>query len=235
MAAAASYEIQGRTVRLPVEVRRAWSASALYAVPAAGLEPLLPGEAFAPLDLGGGQSQLVITLVDYQDNDLDRYREVGIVFFVTPRGAGPEQAGTYIWRLPVDQPFTCEAGRTIWGFPKTVERIDYEESPDGIRGVLWMDGRLVLDLSLPRGGSPSADATTSGFTYTWLHGAAHRTPMTTGGPAVMNPAGAPARLELGDHPVADALRGLGLPRAPALVTWVPHMRGSFGAPEKLEL
>jgi len=233
MGAATSFEIQGRTVRLPVEVRKAWSASALYAVPAAAVEPLLPGDAFAPLELGGGQTQVVLTLVDYQDNDLDSYREIGVVFFVTPRGAGPDQAGSYIWRLPVDQAFTCEAGRAIWGFPKTVERIDYHESPDRIRGVLWMDGRVVLDLALPRGGAPTADATTSGFTYTWLHGAPHRTAMTTGGAAVLNPAGAPSSLELGDHPVADALRSLGLPTPPALVTWVPHMKGTFGAAEKL--
>ena len=32
---------------------------------------------------------------------------------------------TYIHRLPVDQSFTCAAGRGIWGFPKTVERIDF--------------------------------------------------------------------------------------------------------------
>jgi hypothetical protein len=96
-----------------------------------------------------------------------------------------------------------------------------------------MDGRRVLDLSLPRGGTPTSDATTSGVTYTWLHGAAHKTPMTTGGAAVLNPAGAPAALELGDHPVADALRSLGLPKPPSLVTWVPHMRGTFGAAEKL--
>jgi hypothetical protein len=235
MSAQPTYEIQGRSVRLPVEVRRAWSATALYAVPAAAVEPLLPGDAFAPLALGGGQSQLALTLVDYQDNDLGAYREIGVVFFVTPRGAGAEAAGTYIWRLPVDQPFTCEAGRAIWGFPKTVERIDYDESADRIRAALWMDGRLVLDASLPRGGTPNADATTSGFTYTWLHGAAHRTPMTTGGAAVLSPAGAPAALSLGDHPVADALRSLELPKPPVLVTWVPHMRGTFGAPEKLAL
>ena len=57
--------------------------------------------------------------------------------------------------------------------------------------------------------------------------------MTTGGPAVLNPAGPAATLDLGDHPIADALRSLGLPKPPALVTWVPHMRGTFGAPEKL--
>jgi hypothetical protein len=51
-------------------------------------------------------------------------------------------------------------------------------------------------------------------------------------PAVLNPSGPAASLELGEHPIADALRSLGLPMAPVLVTWMPHMRGSLGAPEK---
>jgi hypothetical protein len=42
-----------------------------------------------------------------------------------------------------------------------------------------------------------------------------------------------ARLELGPHPIADALRSLGLP-GPALMTmWTERMHGRFDAPEKL--
>jgi len=33
---------------------------------------------------------------------------------------------TYIHRLPVDQSFTCAAGRGIWGFPKTIEQIEID-------------------------------------------------------------------------------------------------------------
>jgi hypothetical protein len=96
-----------------------------------------------------------------------------------------------------------------------------------------MDGRRVFTLTLPRGGEPAGNADSTGFTYTHLHGAPHRTPMTTAGAAVLNPPGPAPALDLGEHPVADALRSLGLPRPPALVTWVPHLRGSFGVPEKL--
>ena len=233
MTAATRYTIQGQTVELPVEVRRASNASAIFMVPCSAVAALLPDDALQPLDVGGGQTQLILGLIDYQDNDLGDYREVAVIFFVHPRGRGPEQAGSYIWRLPVDQAFTCEAGRTIWGFPKSVERIEYAYAPDQLTGTLWMDGQRVFTLSLPRGGEPTADADTSGFTYTHLHGAPHRTPLTTGGGAVLNPAGPPAALELGDHEIAGALRSLGLPKPPVLVTWVPHMRGTFGVPEKL--
>ena len=41
-------------------------------------------------------------------------------------------------------------------------------------------------------------------------------------------------LELGDHPIADELRSLGLPDAtPLLSAWSEHMTGSFGPSTKL--
>ena len=46
--------------------------------------------------------------------------------------------------------------------------------------------------------------------------------------------GALGSLELGDHPIADELRSLGLPDAtPLLSAWSEHMTGTFGASTKL--
>ena len=52
---------------------------------------------------------------------------------------------------------------------------------------------------------------------------------------MLEAAGYPVRyIELGDHPIADELRSLGLPdAAPLLSAWTEHMSGSFGASTKL--
>ena len=39
---------------------------------------------------------------------------------------------TWIWKLPVNQAFTCDAGRGIWGFPKTIEQITFAESEGAV-------------------------------------------------------------------------------------------------------
>jgi hypothetical protein len=230
---ARTYTIQGRTVTLPVEVRKASNASAMYAVPADALQALIPGEDYDVLDLGDGQAQLILGLIDYQDNDLGDYNEVAVIAFVRPRGEPEAEAGSFILHLPVDQSFTCEAGCTIWGFPKSVEKIDYTYGDDGVRGRLEMDGQHVFTLSLPRSGEPDDASASAGVGYTYIEGVAHRTPMSTGGGAVLNPAGRAPELELGEHPIAEALRSLGLPKVPLLTTWTPHLYGSFGTPEKL--
>jgi hypothetical protein len=42
-----------------------------------------------------------------------------------------------------------------------------------------------------------------------------------------------ARIELGEHRIADELRSLGLPKKPLFSTAIGRMRGSFGAPATL--
>src|ERR1043165_5283074 len=121
-----TYDIAGQTVTMPVRVSDASAATVLFGVDAAAATALLPGDAFAIVETAPGRAHFAVVLVDYRDNDLGAYHEVGFSFFVRPRAGGED--GTFITRLPVNQEFTCEAGRTIWGFPKSVERIDVENT-----------------------------------------------------------------------------------------------------------
>ena len=51
---------------------------------------------------------------------------------------------------------------------------------------------------------------------------------------ILNPGGAGVKLVLGEHPIADQLRALGLAEAtPILSVWTEHMTGSFGPAAKL--
>lgn len=232
-----SYEIQGRTVTLPCIVRDAGSGNAIYRAPAAAVARLIPGEAFEVVEAAPGQTQVILAIIDYRDNDLGDYDEVGIIFTVRPRGGAPEDSGTFIYKLPVNQSFTCEAGCTIWGFPKTVEEIDYRYGADTVSCRLEMDGRHVLTLVVPRGDGEGAESEPiETRTYTYIAGVSHENPFTTGGRGMtLNPGGKGVSLELGEHPLSQELRGLGLADAvPVLSTWTEHMTGSFGRPRKLE-
>lgn len=222
-----SYEIQGRTVTLPCEVRDASSGTVMYMVPALEAQKLVP-DAYEVLEPAPGQTQLSLLMVDYRDNDLGDYNEVGIIFFVKPRGGSDEQAGTYIYELPVNQSFTCEAGCRIWGFPKSVQEIDIDTTDESATCRLVMDGRHVFTLTLPRGGSDETPDTTS-IGYTLLDGVPNRNDFTRGATGESTtPGGQGVTLELGDHPVAEVLRKLGLPKEPLLSNWSEHMTGLFG-------
>jgi Acetoacetate decarboxylase (ADC) len=139
--------------------------------------------------------------------------------------------GTYILHLPVDQDFTREAGCAIWGFPKTVQQIDFEVGSDAARCALVSAGEPALELRLPRGGSrtlPESELTT----YTHIEGVAHRTRFVSTAEGFGVRLGG-AELRLGSGRIADELRSLGLPRRALMSTWMEHMRARFDPPEKL--
>lgn len=229
-----SYEIQGKNVSMPVHVRDAGSGNAMFMVPSDAAQKLIPGNAFRVVEVAPGQAQILIGIIDYRDNDLGDYDEVAIIFFVYPKDGSPEDAGTFIYKLPVNQSFTCEAGCAIWGFPKTVEKIELQSTETRVSCRLEMDGEHVLTLSIPRGHSESISGEENvGPTYTYLHGVPHRTTFATGGQTHIEPGGGSVELTLGTHTIAEQLRGLGLPNPAVMSTWTEHMSGRFEQPQKL--
>jgi hypothetical protein len=206
-----AHEVLGQTVTMPVEVRDASSATVMWDVDAAAVQALLPGDAVA--------------LVDYKDNDLGSYLEIGLIAFVRPRAGGED--GTFILRLPVDQEFTCHAGRDIWGFPKTVEQISFDYADSSLTASLTVDGELVLRLTVPRGGGDDMPAMPMA-SYTLLDGTPCATRFTQTGAGTQVVFGDEGvTLELGDHPWAKELATLGLPAPALLSTWNERMTATF--------
>lgn len=229
------YDIAGRIVTMPVEVRDASAGTAMFDVDAAAAQAMLPGDDFRVIESSPGRAQLVLAAIDYRDNDLGDYYEVGITFFVAPRSGGGE-GGTFITRLPVNQDFTCVAGRTIWGFPKTVEDITFAYKDESVTTTLRIDGELVLRLTLPRGGADRMPQMAMA-TYTYLNGAPHATSFSQGGAGSQVVVGGEGvGLELGTHAVADELAALGLPTQPIVMsTWTEHMQATFGTPTRMSI
>jgi len=235
-----AYVFEGRKVELPVVVRDASSASATYVVSARAARAMLPDD-LVPAEIAPGRALFSIAAIEYRDNDLGDYNEISLAFFVRERNARPLSSRlrnasaffrgtlpTYIHRLPVNQSFTCAAGRGIWGFPKTVERIDIDRSGSGFRSTLTCDGRLALALSVRRGGRTKLSEREM-MTYTRIGGETHVTRFTSGAEGVgVRLRG--ADLVLGDHAIANELRSLGLPKAALMSVWMEHMHGRFEAP-----
>jgi hypothetical protein len=236
-----AYIFQGRTVTMPVMVRDASSCAITYLVSAPAARRLLPDNQLEVVELLPGRALFSLACIDYRDNDLGDYNEVSLAFFVRPR-QGPQRIpylgaaldmvrnriATYIYKLPVNQGFTCEAGCGIWGFPKTVEEIAFEDLSTQRRCRLVMDGRQVLTCTAARGGSRTLPDSTL-TTYSYIDGVLHRTTFVSGARGVGIRMGG-ADLTLGDHPLADELRRLGLPKRPLMCVWMEHMHGRFEAP-----
>jgi hypothetical protein len=240
-----SYEIQGRTVTFPVEVRDASGAIAAFLVSSRAAGRLV-GDAFEIVDFLPGRTLLMLGCIDYKDNDLGDYNEVAMNFFVRQKGTsrgfpylgawkamGGGGLPSYSWKMPVNQSFTRDAGALIWGFPKTIERIDFDYGREGrFGGLLEMDGKKVFEIDMPRGGDKSQPGGT-GVSYSYIEGVPHRTAFKQQTSELGVRRGGSVEIHLGTHPIADDLRSLGLPKKPLMATWAGKMVMSFGPPEKL--
>ena len=227
-----SYEIMGRTVGIPVEVRKARSWFASFAVPAGRVAELVRPAGLEPARLPGGRAMLSLAFVRYEDGDLDPYREIAVAFLVTDPSA-PKRKGAYIHRLPVDQEFTCAAGRDIWGFPKFVTPIEINEELRADRALLTVDGRMALTITQRRG-LPAPMRSTAIDAFSFRDGVLRRTGWELrGSGSRMRPGG--VRVELGTGEIADELRSLGLPKRALMSGCIREVAMTFQAAEIVTL
>ena len=219
-------QIQGTDITFPMEVTDFDAATLLFSVPADAAAALLPGDAFEIVEVAENVAQLVVALCDYHQNPWGDYLEINLGFLARPAGASPDVIGSFVYRMPVDQVFTCEAGNEVMGFPKTVEQLAVTRSGEGVRFTMAVDGQPELAIAFPEAeaqGDPSRVETGS---YSYLHGVPHETPLAMDmGSGIIDPAD--VTIELGIGTVADELRSLGLPKAPDFASWGTGLTATF--------
>lgn len=231
----ATYEIQGRTVELPLHVARAHSGGAVYSASSEVIARMLPSD-LSPVELRPGRGVVLLLMVQYVENPLGDYAEGVVASAVRPAGEDGAAAsirdvvtgktGIFVHHMPVDQAFTREAGETIWGFPKTLDQLDLRMR-DRRAGMRWStDDGEIFQLTIPRGGRLSTPRG-PGVAYTQMDGVTMATPLENQMRGMrVGPGG--ADLRLGTHPIADQLRGLELSRRALLTSWAEHAEMWFG-------
>jgi len=233
---ATSYEVQGRTVSLPLTIDRATSGVGVFTADAGRIAERLP-PTLSPVRLPTGRALVVLMLVDYLDNPLGDYDEGVVGFAARPAGDGSRvsgvkallrgRVGMWVEHMPVSQAFTREAGETDWGYPKTLDTLAITRR--GRRASLtWdRDGSRILRLDVKTGGRRSAPAV-RGATYTRKDGVVHRTPLVTRASGVRAGLGG-ARVELGPHPTGRALAELDLSERAIASAWIERASMTFDA------
>lgn len=222
-----TYDVLGSTITTPVEIREARSWFSTFAVPFRAARDLIAYSGLEPAPLPAGRALVSLGFVRYVDGDLGPYHEFVVAVIVRPPGSTDRKdTGAFIHQLPVNQPFTCAAGRDIWGFPKFVTDIDIDEGVRRDTATLLVDGALAVRLSIAHGVRTRVPDTNLDA-YSWSDGTLRCTPWRLDGEGARGRPGG-ARVELGSGLIADELRVLGFPRRALMAGTMRRVRMTFG-------
>lgn len=224
---------------MPVRVRKADVHTAMFSVSADAAQRLIDYSGLQVCQFRPGRAVVTLMLARYIDGDLGRYNEFGTCVMVNPPGSGARgmkalgDAAAFIHHLPVDQSFTLEAGRTIWGFPKIMADFAVRDA-NPFSFEVSEGGELIAAMEFRRGlPIPSLRSRPQVLkTYTFADGTTREVPweMTNSG-VHFRPGG--ATLRLGDHPYGKELASLGLPKRAMVSGSVAHVEMTFGEAEIL--
>ncbi len=229
------HTIAGTVLTMPVRIRKADVHTAMFSVDADAAQRLIDYSGLQVCRHRPGRAVVNLMLARYIDGDLGRYHEFGTCVMVNPPGSTARgmralgSAAAFIHHLPVDQSFTLEAGRTIWGFPKILADFSVREGKTFGFDVS-AEGSYIAGIEFRRG-LPVPSLLTSRpqvlKTYTYADGTTRKVPWEMTVTGVRGRVGG-ATLRLGEHPYAKELASLGLPKRAMVSGSVRNVEMSFG-------
>lgn len=228
------HTVQGTVLTMPVQIRTAEQHMAMFSVDADAAQRMIDYSGLRVYRHRPNRTVVVLMLMHYIDGDLGPYLEYGTNVMVNRPGSegsglrGLGSAGAFVHHLPVDGEFTLEAGRQIWGYPKVLadftvgdgKTFSFDVRIDG-RLAVGMDFRPALPVPSAFTAKPQVQST-----FSYLDGVLRETEgqMRLSG-VRYRPGG--ARLRLGDHPYADELAALGLPKRALLSSSARNVQMTF--------
>jgi hypothetical protein len=237
---ASQHTIAGTVLTMPVEIRKATQHMAMFSVRADAAQQMIDYSGLKVCQFLPGRAVVVLMLMRYIDGDLGQYYEYGTNVMVNPPGSnasGPralQSAGAFIHHLPVDQPFTLEAGTKIWGYPKVMADFTVREGKQFGFDVT-IEGQFAVGMDF-RPGLPMPAALTSrpqaNPTYSYRDGVLRETIGEMTLSDVRYRLGG-AQVRLGEHPYAKELASLGFPKRALVSSSAGNVEMSFADAQEI--
>ena len=210
--------VDGIRFQLPVASERSPALMAAFPINADRAQALIPGNEVQVLRWGK-RAFLVVTIIDYRHTNIGKYIEYSIGIACT-RGRRPASlplammfrktfgTGQYVYDLPVSTLLSVKGGKGIWGMPKHQGNLDFIIGQNLVSSQYDLDGRMVMKIEVRRPRAAWFPLSAGGVNYCSFRGLLMKSYIYFKGKIGFSLAKSSARIILGDHPRAAALRQL---------------------------
>jgi hypothetical protein len=222
-----------RSISVPVFYYDLMAINSYFLAPTHAIRSSLPSKRMYPLRLSPWHSVISISAFEYRHSDIGPYNEVMIGIPVTidrpsPMFTGvlrrtPEVPKIYIRHLPVTTEIAYAAGVEFGAFPKILANIDFENDSEWVSCRLSVDSTHILTIKGRKG-------KLSQTPRAYAHILNIRNSRILRCEVILNKCESYSSkkpsdvdLELGNHPIADELRSIGLGRMMGY-QYTPHQQ-----------
>ena len=221
---------------LPILYFRDDFFAAMFTASFQGVKRVLPSDRLHPVTLPSGRALVGIGAYNYIYTSIGPYGEVGVVVPVVHGARAPLPLlpglvesrypgfGMLVLHLPVTTLAARDAGRGEWGYPKFVADMQFVHTPEFHQCTMSEEGTHIITLRVPRRGIAMRDSRPL-TTYTVRNGKLIKTTIAQRGTCrhCFNPHD--ATVQLGNHPMAETLRQMGMASGPFTTRYFPERSG----------
>jgi hypothetical protein len=228
------HRLTGRRMALPVHFLDMTMIGGVFRLAAEQAAQLVSDDRFVPSIAEDGLARCHVTALEYRTIDiLYPYNELAVTIPGNLRGVDRETNLHYYLHLPVTTQDARWTGVEIYGFPKYIAAIDFEQGEREVVCSLTLAGQEVLTLQVTRGAAQDDEWEVENLTFldgepllSLFHGYGQRyTSDVRGG----------ARLQLGEHDIAQQLRAAAIEPTSMSHFYCPRMRATLSVPIKLQV
>ncbi len=208
------------------------------------VKQLMPSDKLHPVKLTNKKTAIAIVAFNYIDTSIGPYGEIP-VFIPVVYGKPPLPVvpaiieskypgfGALIVHLPVTSKTARDAGRGEWGFTKFIADMHFDITPEYLECRMSEAGKHILNIRVGRKGIFLKDKKPL-ITYSVKDKSLIKTTIPQVGTLrfAVNPKD--SYVNLGDHPVADSIRDLGLGEKPFLSRYYIERSGILPSGEVIE-
>lgn len=207
----------GAVVELPLETN-ARMDGAVFTADREGVEGLLP-DSLHSVPVTPNRAAVAFVSVEYRRIECAGIEPYGEFLVILPAAVEDEPKAPlfsffsrrllgFVWYMPVTTPTARELGRKIWGFPKEVAAISFEDDGGGRRTEVSVDGAEFIRLETAR--TPTIERAIELPGATVRDGTLLEERLGLDGRLGGLPFGGNTSYTLGDHPRAERLRKIGI-------------------------
>ena len=200
-------EHKGKKYELPAKYYDFSSIIAYFPVSARKLKKYLPTKKMKLVKPVPGISYIFIIAYQYKHiSIMEPYNEVGIGFPLVFKDNKQKYEGSHFIHLPVTTEFARMAGVDLFGYPKFVADISYEEHENSITTTLKSDNEHILTLEVPK--IEVEEERREVYSFTIKDNKILRIKITSQGYSGINQEKGKALLQLGEHPISGEIKSL---------------------------